>query len=157
MISSTLLKLKLHKEAPWRFLRRYRKVPWAHCYGIHRQGIKSRRGKIFRVRPGRLRGQTILLYKVYRIFPGLKCRAVMLTTYPSLVPKLQMGWSYTSVSPLWLHWHYMGRPSSLPLWSNRATCYSYSKNNSAAATLNAGWRAITCFVYPKKQLYVFSP
>jgi hypothetical protein len=57
----------------------------------------------------------------------------MLITYRNHVPKFQMGCSSTPVSPLWLHWYVMGRPSFLPLCSNRAnsiyidSCHSYTQ------------------------------
>jgi hypothetical protein len=41
-------------------------------YGLEGPGIESLGGEIFRTYPDRLRGQPSLLYKGYRVFPGVK-------------------------------------------------------------------------------------
>ena len=56
----------------------------------------------------RPRGQPSDLYNRYRVFSGCKGGGgVVLTTHSSLSPTMQMGCSYTSASPLWLHSHVM--------------------------------------------------
>ena len=80
-------------------------VSIATGYGLDGPGIESWwGGEIFRTCPDRPWGPTSLLYKGYRVFPGVKSRrSVPLTPHPLLVP-----------------WSWKGRAIPLlPLWAVR--------------------------------------
>jgi hypothetical protein len=84
------------------------------------RGLNPSGGNIFCAPPGQHQGPPNLLFKGIGSYSGIKRPGhgadgwgVVPNTRPLLLPRLQMSWSYTSASPVYLYRHVMGWP--LPL------------------------------------------